>query len=145
MAVVEIVAIVPVNRKELKMVNRELKQELNELSKEVFGSSSRWHKLVTQGYAELLTEEVTEFVPGEKEGDEGTTRKVSVPKLHKGIKQSVTRFHTVESVHELMKARKAMLDQIRAEMKKAQEEKEAKAKQAELTKNVHEELSGSAV
>lgn len=135
--------------KSTKTVNdltKEEKGELSVLSKEVFGTRSRWQKLVNQGYPRLLTEEVTEFVPGEKEEDEGTTRKVQVPaKRHDGAMQSTTVRHTVESVKEYMLQRKEMLDKIRAEIKRQQEEAKAKKELEEQALKVHEELHGSAL
>jgi len=127
-------------------IDRQTKDELNALSKEVFGASSRWQKLIGNGYTELVTEEVEEVVPAEKEGEEPTTRKVRVPlKNAAGMHQSVIKYHTVESVREYMLDRKKMLDQIRAQIKKQQDEARAKKEQEELTKKVHDDLQGSAV
>lgn len=121
------------------------REELKALSKEVYGASSRAKKLVDQGYLELLTEETTEYVPGKTEEEEGTTRTVKIPLKRKdGAKQSVLKRHTVDSIKAEMVDRKAKLDQIRAIIKKNQEEAQAKKKQEELTKHVHERLAGSA-
>jgi hypothetical protein len=127
-------------------VTRQVKEELDTLSKDVFGTSSRWQKLIGKGYSELVTEEVEEKVPAEKEGDEPTTRKVRVPVKNKhGMHQSAVVRHTVESVREFMLQRKEQLDRIRAAIKAQQEEAQAKKEQEQLAAKVHEELQGSAL
>lgn len=126
-------------------ITRQEREELNALSKEVFGVSSKWQKLVNKGYSKLITEETTEYVPGATDNDEGTTRKVQVPVKRKdGAHQSTTQHHTLASVRQYMLERKEMLEKIRAEMKRQQDEKKAKEEQERLAKKVHEELQGSA-
>lgn len=128
------------------MVDNKTKQELNALSKEVFGSSSRWVKLVENGYAEIVTEEVEEMVPSEKEGEEPTLQKVKKPLLTKsGQKQSVVKRHTVESIRELMISLKTAREEYLARRKKMQEDYEAAQQKIELSKKVHQQTSGSAV
>ena len=127
----------------LSDLNRTQREELKALSQEVFGAANRWQKLVEHGYQEPLTETATEYVPGEKEDDEGTIRQVQVPVKHEGkIPMQVTKRYTVDSIREYMLERKKTLDLIKEQMKKNQEE--AKAKEA-LLKKVSEELQGSAV
>ena len=129
--------------KTTSQLTRNEKEELNALSKDVFGSSSRWQKLVDRGSMELVTEKVTEFVPAEISENEGTTREVQVPLKRKdGANQYAVKRHTVESIREYMVQRKTMLDQVRAEVKRLQDE--AKAKE-ELIKKVGDELQGSAI
>lgn len=132
--------------KNVNQLTSEEKSELKALSQEVFGASSRWQKLVDRGYTELVTETTTEFVPGEKEGDEGTTREVQVPvKTANGAHQYVTKRHTVDSIRDYMLERKAKLDEIRAEIKRQQDEARAKKEQEALVQKVHQELQGSAI
>jgi hypothetical protein len=127
----------------LSDLNRNQREELKALSREVFGAANRWQKLVEHGYQEPLTETATEYVPGEKEGDEGTVRQIQVPVKHEGkVPMQVTKRYTVDSIREYMLERKKMLEMVREQMKKNQEE--AKAKEALLSK-VNEELQGSAV
>lgn len=52
----------PQKWKEKKM-DRKTKQELNELSKQVFGSSSKWQKLVERGSLEPMQRERKVMVP----------------------------------------------------------------------------------
>lgn len=75
-------------------MDRKTREELNKMSKEVFGSSSRWQKLVNKGIAE----------PYERQ------REVMVPKANGAVmkktftdKKSVVRHMTVEEVTNLMK------------------------------------------
>lgn len=127
------------------MVDRKTRLELDALSKDVFGASSRWQKLINKGYTELVTKEVTETVPAEKEGDAPTTKQVQVPVLTEfGAKQSVVKYHTVESVREFLLKQKATLDQIRDMMKQQHEEALAKKATEENAKKLNEEFSGSA-
>lgn len=127
------------------MVDRKTRLELNALSKDVFGVSSKWQKLVEKGYAELITEEVTETVPPEKEGDQPTTKTTNVPVLtESGGQQSILKRHTVESVREFMLERKKSLDILRALLKKQHEDRLAKAKEEEQAKKLNEENAGNA-
>lgn len=128
-------------------LTREEKNELNALSKDVYGASSRWQKLINKGYTKLFTEETTEYVPNaEDETKEGTTRKVQVPiKRKDGALQSVMTYHTVDSIKAEMIDRKAKLDEIRAILKKQQDEARTKQEQEDLSKKIHQELGGTAV
>lgn len=127
-------------------LTREEKNELNVLSKDVYGASSRWQKLINKGYTKLLTEETTEYVPNEDESKEGTTRKVQIPvKRADGALQSVQTYHTVDSIKTEMIDRKAKLDEIRAIIKKQQDDARAKKEQERLAKKINEELQGSAL
>ena len=122
------------------------REELNSLSKDVFGASSRWQKLVNNGYAKLVTEEVTELVPGKTDEEEPTERKVQVPvKNANGTYRSTLTRYTVDSIKEHMVERKKQLDEIRAAIKKSQDEARAKKEQEQLALKVNEELSGSAL
>lgn len=132
--------------KTLSNITRAERDELNALSKDVYGASSRWQKLIKLGYAKLVTEETTELVPGKDETEEATTRKVQVPVLTSyGAKQSQMTYHTVDSIRTEMLERKVKLDEYRAVIKKMQDEARAKKEQEKLASTVHEELSGTAV
>lgn len=126
-------------------LTRAEREELNALSKEVFGASSRWQKLVNKGYSKVITEEVTELVPGEKEGDEPTERKVQVPvKTASGAIQSKTEYYNVDTVKTLMLDLKARRDAYLEAVKKAQEEQKAEQEKQALEKKISEEATGSA-
>lgn len=127
------------------MVDRKTRLELNALSKDVFGVSSKWQKLVEKGYLEEVTEEVTETVPAEKEGDAPTTKTVRVPVLTaSGGKQSLLKRYTVETVREFLLERKKTLDTLRALLKKQHEDKLAKAKEEAEAKKINDANAGSA-
>jgi CRISPR/Cas system CMR subunit Cmr4 (Cas7 group RAMP superfamily) len=127
-------------------MDRKVKEELNALSAEVFGSSSRWAKLVDKGYTEIVTEEKEETTPIDSEGKGGEVVKVRVPvKTASGAVQYVTKRHTIESVRELMLDMKAKRDAYIAALTKAKEEEAAKKAQEALQKKVNEELMGSAL
>jgi hypothetical protein len=121
------------------------RQELKQLSQEVFGASSRWQKLVRKGYQKPITEEVTELVPGEKEGDEPTTKKVQVPLKRKDEAfQFTTERHTVESVKVLMLDLKVKLAQRSELIAKIVAEQKAQKEQEDVAKKLQEEAAGSA-
>jgi hypothetical protein len=131
------------------------RKELALLSKDVFGSSTRWEKLIYKGYDELVTEEKEETIPPEKEGDESTTRKVKVPVLLNGSKHYVRKYHTVESVLEYMVEQKKQLDTLRAQINQQRQEliakidaesaaKKAKEEADKLTQQVNAAIAGSA-
>jgi hypothetical protein len=122
------------------------KQELNALSKEVFGASSRWQKLVNDGYRKLITKDVSEEVPATKEGEEPTSRIVQTPVLRAdGAHQFETVRHTTKSIKEYMLERKETLNKIRAEIKRQQDEAKAKKELEAHTQEVHRLAQGSAV
>lgn len=127
-------------------VQSPLKEELNALSKEVFGSSSRWQKLVDKGHEELVMEEIAEYVPSEKEGEQGTERKVKVPvKTSFGALQYVIKRYTVDSIKEYMIERKIQMEELSKEIARRQEEYRVQKEQEKLANKVHEELHGSAL
>lgn len=129
-------------------VSPEKREQLNALSKEVYGASSRWCKLVDKGRLEIQTEEVTEVVPAEKEGEADTTRKVKIPLRYNDSPKTVIyakRRLTLDEVEAEMIERKAQIDAFKAAIAKAQEEERKAKEQAQLEKNVAEHLTGSAL
>ena len=120
------------------------RKEIDSLSKAVFGSSSRWQKLINKGYSELVTEEVEETVPAEKEGYVPTTQKVKKPVLKNGALQYVPKHHTVESVLEYMVEEKKKLDTLRAEITKKREEFFAKLAEEQAAKKAKEDADNAA-
>ena len=127
-------------------ISKSLRNELNELSLDVFGTASRWQKLVTKGYKELRVRKVTEVVPAEKEGEESTTQEVEVPvKTDFGAYQYDIKYHTVESVREFLLEQKAKLDVVRAHAARQQADALAKREAEVKARELHQELSGSAV
>jgi len=75
------------------MINRETREKLNALSKQVFGSSSRWQKLMNRGTYEQYTRDREVMVP-RANGSVG--KKVFTDKKY------VAKLYTVEEVEKLM-------------------------------------------
>ena len=145
-AVAEFNAKVAPRAKTIDQLTRAEREELKALSKEVFNSTSRWEKLIKNGYPELLTHEVTELVPGKTEADEPTEQKSRVPmKTARGTYMSRMKYHTVDSVRSYMLDRKKQIDDMRAEIKRRQDEARAQREKEQLVQKVHQELQGSAV
>lgn len=107
------------------------RKEYDLLSKAVFGSSSRWQKLIGKGYDEVVSEEIEETIPAEKEGDEPTKQKIQRPILKNGARQLVRKYHTVESVLEFMVEQNKKINEFKEKMEKAKEEYFAKVKAEE--------------
>jgi hypothetical protein len=145
-------------------IEREVREELNKLSKEIFGVSSRWQKFL-KGIPQTVTREVEEVVPAEMKtvkNEDGTETQVEVtpattklvqipvPLMNKdGVpfakSYKTTKTSTVEEVREILLNMKKQLDDLRAQMKKQQEEKEAAEAQAKAEASVREAGTGSAV
>jgi len=123
-------------------LSREMREEMKALSKEIFGSSSKYQKLYEQ--TEIVTMKKKEIIPGEN-GAEDTEREVTVPVLVNGSKQSrVVRRNNAE-VLELLKTFKARRDEFMAQMQKQQEEQKAKREAADKAAKLQEDLGGSAL
>ena len=133
------------------MTTKAIRKELDALSKEVYGTTSRWQKLINQGYKELVTEEKEETIPPEKEGDEPTTRTVKVPVLKNGSQQYVVKRYDESNIKEHLLEQKKHLDNLREQLKKLQEEQarlrkeeEEKRLAEEQAKALHQQIAGSA-
>jgi hypothetical protein len=125
------------------MYPREVTDRLNKLSKEVFGASSRWKKLVEKGYVKQVTEELDDIVPGEN-GEPDTVKKVQVASRRAdGAYLNTLERHTLASVEEYMLDLKKKRDEFLAMIEKQRQEQEAKRRQAELEQQVHREVSGA--
>lgn len=127
------------------MYSTETINELNQLSKEVFGTKSRWRKLVEKGEPVLVTEETTQFDPGAN-GGEGETKTVEVAVLHHGSNGGKCHkytqvYHTAETVKTKMLEIKKQLDQIKTAIAEQQKLKQAE----EEAKKLVATASGSAI
>lgn len=126
-------------------LNRAQREELKALSLEVFGSSSRYQKLMNNGYSELVTEEIDEIVPG-VDGAEDTVKKVKIPvKREDGALQYVTKYHTAESVKEYMLDLKKKQEEFKALMEKALAEQKARQEEQKAANAVQDQAGGSAL
>lgn len=125
------------------MYSRETVNELNALSKEVFGSTSKWRKMMEKGVAELVEEDTKKLVI--KDGKE-VTETVKTPKLYVGksggeLHQHILKRYTVEEVREFMLMVKDRREQMKQAMKLAEEHRKAEA----AAKQVAERASGSSI
>lgn len=129
-------------------ISPEQRVELEALSLEVFGATSRYATLLRDGEVKVVTTIVTEYIPAEGSGSEGTTKEVEVvetfPGHPKSAKLHLVR-HTVESVKTLMLDRKAKQDVFRAAMAKLEADKKEATEQAKLKQAVQNNLGGSAI
>lgn len=125
------------------MYPRETKERLDKLSKEVFGATSRWRKLVEKGYSEQVMDELDDIVPGEN-GEPDTVKQVKVAhRRADGAYMHVHKRHTLESVEAWMLDLKKKRDEFLAMIEKQRQEQEAKRQQAALESQVHNEIAGS--
>jgi hypothetical protein len=123
-------------------VTRKDREFLNVLSKEVYGTSSRWGKIVRNGVVELVTQEISEIVPG-VDGAPDTEKVQKVPvKRDEGALQSTVKHYSVEEVKVLMVERKIKLDEFNAMVEKNR--KEVAARKV-LSDKITREASGTAV
>lgn len=126
-------------------IPRQTREELNALSKEVFGVPSRWQKLLRNGSKYLVTKKTTEEVPG-KDGEAPTTKEIEVPVLTEyGAKQYRQKYYTVDDIRTLLLEAKAKMDEMRATVKKQQEEQAALKAKQELEDKIKEDAQGSAL
>lgn len=124
----------------------EKREALAALSKEVYGASSKYLKLMDKGRLESETYEVTELVPRADDSGESDERKVRVPVKYQGAEKSQVlsrRKLTLEEVEKEMNEIKAFVDGIKAAQKARQEEARKAKELAELEQNVAKTLSGS--
>lgn len=121
------------------------RKELNALSKEIFGSSSRWKKILDKGLPELVTHKVakTETIDGVE-----TTKEVEeallAPNTTK-VRQYTQKYYTLETLTAWMKDLKQKRDEYLAKVKKEEEERKAKEEQDKMLNKTHEEFGGSAL
>jgi hypothetical protein len=118
-------------------IEKETREELNKLSKEVFGVSSKWQGLLEHGVKELVTETKTETIPGEN-GKPDETREIRVPIKKNGVPQYAIKRYNLDEVRELMLNAKKSRDEYIERMKKAQE-------LAQIEKKVNEVAQGRVV
>lgn len=125
-------------------IPRSTREELGTLSKEIFGSTSRWQKILDKGTLELVTETVTEEVPGEN-GAEPTKKETQVPVLMNGTKQFTVKRYTLDTLKGYLLELKAKREAFLAMIKKQEEEKKAQEEKAKFEKKIQETFGGSAL
>jgi uncharacterized small protein (DUF1192 family) len=120
------------------MYSRETAEELNKLSMEVFGSKTKWRKMVEKGVAELVEENTTKltYVDGKEK-----TETIKTPVLHKDqMTQYTLKRYTVPEVREFM----LLVKERHAQLQEAIKRIEAQKKASEATKASIDRASGSA-
>lgn len=125
------------------MYDREIINELNALSKAVFGTTSKWKKMIDSGVTEPVLEDTKRLII--KDGKE-EFETVKTQKTHEGpngaeIPLFRLKHYTVESVKQFMLSVLTIREQNRQALIKAQEEK---AKE-EVRQQVSKEASGTSV
>lgn len=123
--------------------SREVINEMNALSKEVFGSTSKWKKMVEKGVAELIEEDTKKLTM--KDGKE-VVETVKTPLMHVGssggeLHKSVLKRYTLEEAKEFMLLVKDRRAQVQAAIKRIEEQQKAEA----AAKAEAEKASGTAV
>jgi hypothetical protein len=132
-------------------LSKEEREELSNLSKEVFGTRSRWQKMVERGSSELLTRKTIKEVANEA-GDITHQETEEAILTTSGRQQFITKHHTIDSVREYMVSLKKQRDEIIAMINKQNEEskakaeaEKAKAEQEQALMNVNSQGGGSAL
>jgi inorganic pyrophosphatase/exopolyphosphatase len=125
------------------MYSREVINEMNALSKEVFGTTSKWKKMVEKGVAELVEEDIKKL--SIKDGKE-VTEIVKTPKLRAGpgggeLHQSTLKRYTVEEAREFLLLVKDRRTQVQAAIKRIEEQQKVE----KAAKEEAEKASGTAV
>lgn len=123
-------------------LTRQQREELNQLSLEVFGSSSRWKKLVENGFNRPVVEEIEEEVPTEDGKDVKIEKRTVLSTYKNGAPMSKKTHHTPESIKELMIKMKDHASQVLALKAAAQKEREEKAEKERLSMQIDKELGG---
>jgi hypothetical protein len=126
-------------------ISRKEREELDLLSKEVFGTTTRWKKLCDSGYEEALTEEKQETMPTDENGVVGETKTIRVPvraTKNGGVKY-VTKYHTPATVKEYMLQQKKQFSEIREKIQKYQDDMKKKQAEEAIAKKVNDEAAGS--
>jgi hypothetical protein len=141
----------------LSTLSAETRNELESLSKFVFGSISHYATLLRKGVRQAVAEEVTEYVPAEldvdgKEVKAEETRQVQVPVKYVSPKRGQTTLpllklvrHTPETIKEYMLVLKKQKEEFIAMVEKLQADQKAVQAQIELAKQVQDSLAGSAI
>lgn len=121
-------------------IDRKTKEELNALSKSVFGTTSKWRKMMELGVSEIVQEDTKKLVV--KDGKE-EYETIKTPVMHKDqLVVNRLKRYTIDEVREFMLMVKDRQEQFREAMKRVEEEQKAKAA---AKQTVAEEASGSAV
>lgn len=125
------------------MYTREMIEELNALSKEVLGSSSKWRKIIDRGRLVPVTVEAIETKTVEGKEVQETVTKHAVYHNSKTPMYQIQR-ETPESIKEHLLKLKEQQEAFRKMIQQAQEEARQKEEEKKQAIKTIEENSGSA-
>jgi hypothetical protein len=125
-------------------ISNEVKAELNALSKEIFGSTSKWRKMMELGVPEVVTEDTTKLkiVEGKEEKETVKTTVMHVGPNGGELPLNRLKRYTVDEVRSFMLEVKEKQEQIRAMIKRIEEQKKAQENHRQA---VAEAVTGSSV
>lgn len=128
----------------MSMYSREVIKEMNALSKAVFGSSSKWRKMVEKGVHELIEEDTTKLTikDGKEEKENVKTAKMHVGSNGGELHQYTLKHYTVEEAKEFLLTVLDRRTQLQEAIKRLEEQKKA---QEDLKQAVGEAISGTSV
>jgi len=123
---------------------REIKEEMDKLSLEVFGVKSKWRKMVEKGVGELVEEDIKRLVI--KDGKEEYETAKTVVLYKDQLPTNTLHRYTVQECKEFMIKVKERQEQFRQAFKQFEEQQKAKQEAEKDLKNaVAEAASGSSV
>lgn len=125
-------------------LSREERQELNALSKEVFGATSKWLKYINQGHPVKATTTVKESVP-QDDGTEKLVEKQVAKLLPHGAEYRIMKYYTISEVKAMMLDLKEKITAFKEMLKQQEVERQAKETAAKLAKAVQSQAGGSAL
>ena len=131
-------------------MNKQDREAMSVLSKQVFGSRNSWRKILEKGMMDVQTRTITETVPGE-DGAPDTTRQVQVAiSSSNGKPIKISRYFSETELLSYMTERKDSFDAMMAQFQAQQDALVAKEKsdkaaqaQADLQIRIHEFAAGS--
>ena len=131
-------------------MNKQDREAMSVLSKQVFGSRNSWRKILEKGMLDVQTRTITETVPGE-DGAPDTTRQVQVAiSSSNGKPIKISRYFSETELLGYMTERKDSFDAMMAQFQAQQDALVAKEKadkaaqaQADLQSRIHEFAAGS--
>lgn len=127
-------------------------EEMEALSLEVFGATSKWATILKKGFVEPVTETQTEFVPEEKD-EQGNvvkaeeTREVQVPVFYRSPKKGLTNIPTLRTRRFTVEELKVFMLNLREKQRKIKEMLEKMAedrRKAEEQKKLEQEVGAAA-
>lgn len=124
-------------------VDKETREELTALSKEVFGSTTKWKKILDEGTIELVTRKTTQKVKNAAGIEED--QEITVPVLMNGVRQFTSKYFTLETLKEFMLDLKVKRDEFVKMIEEQQKAQKEAAEKAKLAESINSDAGGSAL